>query len=173
MKKNFVLIFILLLSVLFIPANIVLAHGVPSITVQPLLIGAGSQITITGIDMEPGEIFTISLVGLGGTVPLGSATAVAEGDEGGFQAIFTVPESTQPGSYIVRAVTDQGEKAEADLTVTLPSSQASTDPATTQEASGAQHLLDHSKPLGEVIGASVLALISVLAGLWLVLKKMG
>lgn len=171
MNKAFFLKAILLLGVLLAPTGIVRAHGQPAISVQPLVASAGSQITVKGSEMEPGEVFSVSLEGIGGSIPLGKANATGEGEEGGFEAVFTIPENTPPGSYAVRAAIDQGEKAETDLTVTAPTTQAISDPATIQEPSGELHQLDRSKPLGEVIGAGVIALLSSILGLWLVLKR--
>lgn len=171
MKKASISLIFTLLAALLIPSGIVRAHGQPVITVQPLVASAGGQITVTGSEMEPGEVFAVSLEGIGGSILLGNATAAGDGEGGGFTATFTIPDNTPPGSYAVRAATDTGEKAEADLTVTAPTSQASPGPATIQEPSGELHQLDRSKPLGQVIGVVVIALLSGLAGLWLVLAR--
>lgn len=171
MKKAPILIVAALLGILLLPTRLVQAHGEPVITVQPLVASAGSQITVMGSEMEPGEIFAVSLEGIGGSIPLGTATVTGEGEEGSFEAEFTIPEDTLPGSYFVRAATDQGEKAEADLTVTLSSSQASSNPVTILEPTGERHQLDRSKPFVLVIGVSAVALVSGLVGLWLVLAR--
>jgi hypothetical protein len=171
MNKIFYLIAVALLGILLLSTRIVQAHGQPVITVQPLVASAGSQIIVKGSEMEPGEVFTVSLEGISGSTSLGAVTVTSVGDAGGFEVAFTIPENTPPGSYMVRAATDRGEKAETDLTVTLPRTQASSSPATIQEPSGEQHQLDRSKPLGQVIGAAAIALVSGLAGLWLVLAR--
>lgn len=171
MKKVNILIAITILAILLVPAGIVQAHGEPVITVEPLVAGAGSQITVRGSEMEPGEVFVVTLEGIGGSISLGDATVTGEGEEGGFEVVFTVPEDTPPGSYAVRAETDQGEKAEAELTITAPTSQASASPAVVQEASGELHQVDRSKPLGQVIGAAAIALLAGLVGVWLVLRR--
>lgn len=171
MKKLSILIAVLLVAVLLAPVGIVRAHGQPVITVQPLVASAGSQVTVKGSEMEPGEVFAVSLEGIGGSIPLGKANATGEGEEAGFEEVFIIPENTPPGSYTVRAASDQGEKAEVDLAVTAPTSQASSDSATIQEPSGELHQLDRSKPLGQVIGVSAIALLSSFVGLWLVLAR--
>ena len=170
-KKTSTLIAVALLAVLLIPAGIARAHGQPVINVQPLIASAGSQITVKGSEMEPGEVFVVSLEGIGGSIPLGKETATGEGEEGGFEVELIVPEDTPPGSYIVRAATSEGEKAETDLTVTSPSVLASSGPATILEPSGELHQIDRSKPFGQVIGAGTIALVSGLVGLWLVLSR--
>ncbi len=170
-KKTYILIAVTLLAILLIPTRIAQAHGQPVITVQPSVASAGSQIMVKGSEMEPGEIFAISLEGIGGSIPLGETTAIGEGEEGGFETEFTIPEDTPPGSYSVRAATEEGEVAEIDLTVTAPTSQASSDPATIQEPSGELHQIYRSKPFGQVIGAGTIALVSGLVGLWLVLSR--
>lgn len=171
MQKVSILIAVALLGFLLAPAGIARAHGQPVITVQPLVASAGSQITVKGSEMEPGEVFAVSLEGIGGSIPLGKANATGDGEKGGFEEVFIIPEKTPPGSYAVRAVTDQGEKAEMDLVVTAPTSQASSDPATIQEPSGEFHQLDRSKPLGQIIGIGAIALLSGFVGLWLVLAR--
>lgn len=171
MKKISILIAIVLLGVLLVPTRIARAHGQPVITVQPPVAAAGSQIMVKGSEMGPGEIFIISLEGMEGSIPLGNATATGEGEKGGFEVVVTIPEATLPGSYLVRAATDQGETAEVDLTVTAPTTQASSAPAAIQEQSGELHQLDRSKPVGQVIGAAAIALVSGLVGLWLVLAR--
>ncbi len=171
MNKPSILKAILVLIFLLAPTGIVRAHGQPVISVQPVVASAGSQITVTGSAMAPGENFAVSLEGVSGSIPLGNATATGQGEEGGFETQFAIPENTSPGSYIIHAVTDDGAEADADLTVTLPTTQASASPATMQEPSGELHQLDRSKPLGEIIGAGVLALLSGIVGLWLVLAR--
>ncbi len=163
---------LIVLTVLaFAPVDIALAHGVPVIAVQPAVVAAGDQITITGTEMEPGEVFAITLEGVSGSVPLGEATVIGEGEEGGFTMAFTVPADTAPGSYTVRAATEAGESAEADLTVTAPSAEASAGPVMAQEPTGEQHLLDRSKPIGQVAAVVVVIALSAAAGFVLIRSK--
>jgi len=152
---------------------VALAHGQPVIAVQPAIVAAGGTVTVTGSEVEPGEVFALTLEGLAGSIPLGQATVKGEGEEAGFTATFNIPANSVPGSYTVRAATDEGEAASADLTVTASSDKASAGPAVVQEATSAPHLLDRTKPLGQVIGATAAAVVSGALGLWLVLRRAG
>ena len=167
---RFLIFSVLALSVLtpFRPAR---AHGEPLIDVQPAVAPAGGEITVTGTEMEPGEVFAITLESATDSIPLGEATATGAGEEGGFVAGFTLSSDVAPGSYTVRATTDAGEVALGDLTVTEASTEASTGPATVREPSGAEHVLDRSKPAGQVAGVVTVALASLGLGAWLVLRR--
>jgi len=165
------LIFSLLVLFVLTPFRSALAHGEPVIDVQPVMAPAGGEITITGTEMEPGEVFVITLEGSAVSTSLGEAMATGEGEEGGFVARFTIPMDVAPGSYTVRAVTEEGEVALSDLTVTGASTEASTGPATVREPSGEEHVLDRSKPAGQVVGVAAVALASLGLGLWLVLRR--
>jgi len=146
-------------------ASIVLAHGEPTITVDPTVTSPGEQITVIGADMEDGEVFRITLESASGTVQLGEATALKEGEEAGFAVVFTLPDDLIEGFYLLRATTDEGETTAADLTIVSSADQANTVP---MEASVAQHTLDRSKPpllIGLVI---VISLLSASLGVWLI-----
>jgi hypothetical protein len=153
------------------PIRSALAHGEPLIDVQPAVAPAGGAITVTGTEMEPGEVFKITLESSTDSTPLGEATVTGEGEEGGFVAQFTIPIDVVPGSYTLRAATEQGEVASIDLTVTDASTKASANPAIVREPTGEEHVLDRSKPAGEVLGAVAVALASLGLGLWLVLRR--
>ena len=153
------------------PSRSVLAHGQPVIDVQPAMAPAGGEITITGMEMEPGEVFMITLESTTSTTVLGEATASGEGEDGGFTARFTIPTNVVPGSFKVRAETEAGEVAFSELTITGASTEASTGPAMAREPSGEEHVLDRSKPAGEVFGAVAIALASLGLGLWLILRR--
>lgn len=142
-----------------------LAHGEPIITVEPSIAAPGGQITITGADMEDGEIFKITLESAAGVFELGEATATQDGDEAGFVVTFTLPTHLMPGSYLVRAATDEGESATADLIVV-----ASPEPMDTQpmKASAEPLSLDRPRSAGLVITVVVVAFISASLGLWLI-----
>lgn len=152
------------------PFRSAFAHGEPVIDVQPAVAPVGGEITIAGAEMEPGEVFVLTLEGSTASIPLGEAAATGEGEEGGFVARFTIPLDIAPGSYIVRAATEEGEAATADLTVTEASTQASASPALVQEPTGELHALERTKPAGQIIGASLVALASLVLGVWLVRK---
>ncbi len=164
------LIFFLVATFFLAPLDMAQAHGEPVIAVQTSIAPAGGQITITGTEMEPGEIFVITLESTTSTIPLGEAAATGEGEEAGFVATFTIPTDLAPGSYTVRAATEEGEATTADLTVTEASTQASAAPAMVQEPTGELHVLDRTKPAGQIIGAGLVALASLALGVWLVRK---
>ncbi len=151
--------------------RIALAHGEPVIVVEPAIVSAGGQITVTGTEMEPGEVFATTLEGVAGSIPLGEATVTGEGEEGGFTATFTIPSDIAPGSYTVRAATEAGETAAADLTVTPPSEQASAAPAMAQEPTGELHELDRSKPIGQIAAVVVVIALSAAAGFVLIRSR--
>lgn len=163
--------FLVALALIMMTFGVAWAHGQPVITVNPALVAAGSSITVVGSEMEAGEAFTISLEGTRGSTKLGEATAKAEGEEAGFEVTLAIPQDTPPGSYTIRAATSGGESTSADLTVTLPSSQASAGPAMQLDPSGAAHVLPRSKPAGMVAGVVGTAILSAVLGLWLVTKR--
>ncbi|HJW89144.1 MAG TPA: hypothetical protein VJ436_00740 [Anaerolineales bacterium] len=164
------LVLFMLATLILVPLRNAQAHGEPVIAVQPSIAPAGGQITITGTEMESGEVFVIGLESTTNTIPLGEATATGEGEEAGFVAMFTIPADVAPGSYTVRAETEEGEATTADLTVTESSSQASSAPAMVQEPTGDSHMLDRTKPKIYIAGVVFLALISLVFGLLLVRK---
>lgn len=167
----FVYSMIVLLGLALVPLGVVLAHGEPVIAVAPAVVAAGGQITVKGAEMEPGEVFAISLEGLAGSIPLEDATVTGQGEEGGFAATFTIPAGTASGSYTVRAVTEEGEAATADLTVTAASEEASAGPPTLQEASGEPHLLDRTKPIDRIVTVVAGIVLSGAAGFVLIRRK--
>lgn len=162
------LIIVVVLAFVPIVVRTALAHGTPTIAVQPTIVAAGGTISVTGSDMEAGEVFTLAMDGMTGSMTFGKVIAAGEGTQGGFKTTYTVPSDEAPGNYTVRAIAEDGDATTTDLTVTAPTSAASTGPAMVQEASAAPHVVDRSKPLPEVAGIVVVALISGLAGLWLV-----
>lgn len=100
------------------------------------------------------------------------ATAAGEtAAEGGFTVAFTIPDSTPPGSYTVKASPEDGDATETDLTITGPSDQASVGPATVQEPTGELHQIDRSKPSGEIVSIVTVAIVSGGLGLWLTRKR--
>ncbi|OGO13652.1 MAG: hypothetical protein A2Z66_09875 [Chloroflexi bacterium RBG_13_66_10] len=147
------------------------AHGEPVIVVEPAVVAAGGEVTVTGSEMEPGETFTIVLDGTAASVSLGEATAAGEGQEAGFVVEYAIPADLPPGSYILRATTEEGETAAADLTITAPTEAAADEPVTVQEPSGELHVLDRGKSLPEVAGASIVALIAAVLGFRLILAR--
>lgn len=164
--KNILSISLLIALVLaFTPFGTVLADGVPVIIVEPSVAAPGGQITITGTDMEEDEVFVFTLEGASGIFELGEATAAPNGEEAGFTVVFTLPSDLATGSYLVRAVTDEGETATADLTIGASSEAMNAEP---MEASAEPIELDRSKPAFLTGSIIVLALLSAGLGVWLV-----
>lgn len=148
--------------------RVALAHGEPVIAVEPAIVPAGGEITVTGTEVESGEVFAITLEGMSGSIPLGKATVTGEGEEAKFTATFTLPANLASGSYTVRAATDTGEAATADLTVTASASNASAGPAMAQEPTGELHEIDRSKPIGQIAAVVVVIALSAAAGFILI-----
>lgn len=171
MQTRFILSFLLAIVLAALPLGAALAHGEPIIAVEPAIVAAGGQITLTGTEMEPGEVFAITLEGMAGSISLGEATVTGEGEEGGFSATFTIPAETAPGSYAVTATAEDGDTTVADLTITAPSDEASAEPAMAQEPTGELHLIDRSKPIGQVIAVVVVIAISAAAGFVLIRNR--
>ena len=171
MKMRFLLRAMIAVTLAAIPLGVALAHGEPVIVVEPVVAAAGGQITLTGTEMEPGEVFTISLEGLTGSIPLGEATVAGEGEEGGFTVTFTIPAETVPGSYTVSAAAEDGDTTTADLTITAPSEEASAAPAMAQEPTGELHELDRSKPIGQIVAVVVVIALSTAAGFVLIRNR--
>jgi len=172
MKAYFVRTVVAMAALALIPVDVVWAHGEPVIAVEPTVVPAGDQVTITGTEMEPGEVFMITLEGPVESILLGEATATGEGEEGGFTAAFTIPSDVAAGSYAVRAVTEEGEAATADLTLTKPSTEASAAPAmVVDEPSGEPHALDRAKPAGQIAAVAVMIALSAAAGFVLIRKQ--
>src|SRR3989304_2895757 len=115
------------------PVGVALAHGEPIIRVDPPIVAAGGSITVTGTEMEPGEVFDLVLEGAATSVSLGQAAAEGEGEEAGFVVTRAIPADLAPGSYRLRASTEEGESAVADLTVTAAAAQADAGPAIRSE----------------------------------------
>ena len=151
-----------------IPTSVAFAHGEPVIRVDPAIVAVGGSITVTGTEMEPGEVFNLVLEGAATSVSLGQATAEGEAEEGGFVVTLPVPGDLAPGSYRLRASTEEGESAVADLTVTAAVAQADAGPAMVQEASSEPHVLERRKPVGQIAGVALLAAASAAVGLWLI-----
>mgnify|MGYP001615633139 CR=1 FL=1 len=158
------------LAISFLAAAAAQAHGEPIIVVEPTSAVAGDRITVTGSEMEPGEVFTLYVEGRGQSFSLGQATVTGEGEEGGFTISLTLPSDLEPGTYSVRAATETGESAVVDLSVTALASQAGSERAGEREPSAEPMLVDRSTPGGVAIGAGLIATVAAAAGLWLILR---
>src|SRR3989304_1557076 len=100
------------------PTTVGHAHGEPVIVVNPAIAAAGTSITVTGTEMEPGEVFRLFLESASTSTELGEATAEGEGEEGDFVLTISLPSDLPAGSYTLRAPSEEWGNAVADLTVT-------------------------------------------------------
>ena len=171
MRVNFLDALLSVVSLALVPAGMALAHGQPVIAVDPPVVAAGGAITVTGTEVEPGEVFAITLEGVSGSLPLGEATVTGEGEEGEFTVTLTMPPNTAAGAYLVRAATAEGESATADLTVTAAGN-ASAGPAMVMDkASGELHVLDRTRSMAETVIVALAIVICGGLGVWLVRKR--
>ena len=92
MKKGFVFILgMVVVSVWLLPGT-VWAHGEPIIVVKPVSVPAGGEISVSGTEMEDGELFAITLEGITTSIPLGEAAVVDEG----FEMTLIIPADVPP-----------------------------------------------------------------------------
>jgi len=104
--RAFARVFLLAVIFALVPTKVGHAHGEPIISLSPAVAAAGTSITVTGTEMEPGEVFQLFLENASTSIELGEP-----------------------------------------------------------------HLLDRSKPAGEIAGAALLAMISAVLGVWLIRRK--
>lgn len=100
---------------------VALAHGA-TVQVTPSEAAAGTPISISGEDFEPGDEVTIVLESAMTETKLGTVTP---GQDGSFTFQATVPASASGGSYSVRATNSAGggdDEASGDFTVTVGAS---------------------------------------------------
>lgn len=170
MRAKFLYTLLGVVALVLVSAGVALAHGQPVIQVEPVVVAIGGQITVTGTEMEPGEVFAITLEGISGSIPLGEARVTAEGEDGKFTVTLTIPAGTAPGAYLLRAATAEGEAATTDLTVTSAGSASAGPAMVMEEASGELHVLDRTRSIVEA--AAVAAVIAICGGLgvWLLRK---
>lgn len=170
MKELLVRSLLLAAMLSIVSFGLALAHGEAVITVEPSVVAPGGQITVTGADMEAGEEFTITLENALTVIPLGDATAIGEGDEAGFTVTLTIPPEVQPGSYVVRAATEEGESITADLSVVALEEQAGGE-SEAMEPSAEPLTLERPRSTGLLAVVIVAAIISAGVGLWLVRRR--
>mgnify|MGYP002624202590 CR=1 FL=1 len=166
MKKWFIITLgMVVISVWLLPGT-VRAHGEPVISVNPLSVPAGSEVLVTGTEMEEGEVFSITLEGLTMSITLGEATVTGEG----FEIMLTIPADVPPSSYRVQAATEEGETAVADLTITPPINGVDGDKLAEgqPEPSAEPMALDRPGSAARTTGIIVVALLSLGVGFWLI-----
>lgn len=119
----------LLLAIL---APVVLAHGVVSVTVDPMTVTAGEDVTISVAGVEPDQDRVIVLIGQGIVVPFPTVRTDASGS---FVAMLTIPSRLPGGTYRFEAIGDEtltgdvnvdaaagGIAAQAPVDLTVPES---------------------------------------------------
>lgn len=116
MFKRILLMLIVSATLWWAPAR-VFAHGQPQITVTPDIIAPGGKITVKGVTMGANEQFRISLEGLKFRADLGVVKSDASEK---FTAAFAIPSNVPAGDYLVKALSEDGDAATADLSVTAP-----------------------------------------------------
>jgi hypothetical protein len=137
------------------------AHGDPVVSVSPTIVPAGGEVTVSGTEMEDGEVFVISLEGSTRSIRLGEATASGEG----FEVTLVIPPDTPAGSYRLQAATGE-ETAIADLEVT--SAAAGEDNAVALEPSAEPMDLARPRNPITVVATAAVGLLSLILGVWLV-----
>ena len=141
--------FVLIAILLGVVSAPVFAHGEATLVVTPLTVSPNGVITVSGQEVEDGEVFIVTLESTTFVVTLGTVTAAGEE----FEQEFTVPDHVPPGSYQVRATTAEGEVISAELTVEAG---AGTQSAAV-EPSAALMELDRSKPIGQIVAIAAVA----------------
>src|SRR3972149_11650147 len=107
MKLRTVLTAVVAAALLAVPAvGVASAHGEPLIRVDPPVVAAGGSMTVTGTEMEPGEVFDLVLEGAATSGFLGQATAEGEEEDAGFVVTRAIRSDLAPGWYRLRASTE-------------------------------------------------------------------
>lgn len=140
------------------------AHGGAELTVSPVVAAPGGTVTVKGEGVEAGETFTITVEGTTFQATLGTVTV---GDDEDFHEEFTLPAEIPPGTYQVRAVSEEGEVLTAELTVEAGTAMA--EPAAPAEPSTEPMQLDRRRSTGEL--TVIIAGLLLSAGLGLVLIR--
>ncbi len=103
-----------LILALTLNVGLTMAHGGAELTVSPAAAAPGDTITVEGQGLEAGEVFTITLEGMSFQTELGRATV---GEDEDFHQQFALPREIPPGTYQVLAVSEEGERLSAELTI--------------------------------------------------------
>lgn len=138
------------------------AHGDPVVSVSPITVPAGGEVTVSGTEMEEGEVFVISLEGPARSIPLGEAVVSGEG----FEVTLLIPPDTPPGSYRIQAATDE-ESTLTDLEVTAADAFGEDNAAELEPSAEPMDLVRPRSPIS-VVATAVLGLLSLALGVWLV-----
>ncbi len=100
-------------AVLFLVfAPTVLAHGQVSVTVDPMTVTAGEEVTISVAGVEPDQDRVIVLIGQGIVVPFPTVRTDASGS---FAAKITIPTRLPGGTYRFEAIGDETLTGDVDV----------------------------------------------------------
>lgn len=147
----------LLLSVL---APSALAHGLVSVTVDPMTVTAGEDVTISVVGVEPDQDRVIVLIGQGIVVPFSTVRTDATGS---FTTAVTIPSRLPGGTYRFEAIGD--ETLTGDVSVIAAAGGIAAQAPALQDA---PELRSRSGP--ETVAIVAVALLAGLLGLALVLR---
>lgn len=139
------------------------AHMIPAVTASPGMLAPGDQLTVSGDGMPESGAYTLSIENESSSIALGAAE-VAQGNDS-FDADFTLPSSTLPGSYVVKAVHEGGDLTYFSLSefAVFPLNPAAT-PAAAEPSAATVPLRTNTTP-GELAAIIiVLALAALLGG---------
>lgn len=100
---------VLLLAVL---APSVFAHGFVSVTVDPMTVTAGQNVTISVSGVEPDQDRVIVLIGQGIVVPFPTVRTDASGS---FTATIAIPSRLPGGTYRFEAIGDETLTGDVDV----------------------------------------------------------
>lgn len=165
MQKK-LLIVLVLFGLLIFPSR-VLAHGEASLQATPSEAAAGAEITLTGTEMEDGEVFSLRLEGLFDAFSLGDATVSGEG----FSIVVALPPDASPGLYRVVAVSEEGESVGTEITI-LPAGTASgSGPAGDFEATAEKMDLDRPRTTASWVLAAGAVFLGGFGGIWLIREE--
>jgi len=142
-----------------------LAHGEAVLTVSPSVALTGESIEVSMEEVESGEIFSVTLIGLNFEETLGSIT-VPDGEESASQEI-AIPSDVPSGIYQVQAITQEGESLSAELSIEA----SLIDSTVNEELEPSDELmeLERNQPTVELIIIVVGLVISAGLGFWLVM----
>jgi hypothetical protein len=157
--KHLLLIFIFLGAI----SSQTNAHGEATLLVAPSSVAPNGTISVTGQEVEDGEIFIVSLESTTFVLTLGTVTVEGES----FEQEFVIPDHVPAGTYQVRARTNEGEAISAELTVVSDSETSSP----VLEPSATLMELNRSKSPSQIFTIVAVLLASATVGILLVRSK--
>jgi hypothetical protein len=114
-KSHSTAVVIIIWLFIFVLAHPVSAHGdEPRLEISLERVSPGGVVDVRGVDFEPEEVISLSLVGEASEFALGDVVADPEGI---FLQIVALPDDLASGAYHFSAVTDDHEITSPTLTV--------------------------------------------------------